>query len=227
MTTPLDKAGLEAALREVADWLLKSRLVGHELTAVRAAETVKHAIDALSALPAAGREGSEGLSDDILVLVWELLQTIHQPAQKAGSDYWHVTAGKHAEFGKIISALHTALASAPPAPRAEPVAWHDLDTIAAHVPAIKAGYAEATGGCDFQFIAAEIAKFLAHPVPPVRARVSDEMVERAMLAKTPGGMSVADWICAKVIGASNEVKRQHIPSVIRAILKAALEADHD
>jgi len=47
--------------------------------------------------------------DDLTVKVWELLTTVHQPASRVGSDYWHVTRGKHVQFGKIISELYALL----------------------------------------------------------------------------------------------------------------------
>jgi hypothetical protein len=65
---------------------------------------------ALSAALAVGDEGMR--SDDLVTAVWELLQTVHQPTPKAGSDYWHVTAGKHVEFGKLITKLHSLLTDA-------------------------------------------------------------------------------------------------------------------
>jgi hypothetical protein len=38
-------------------------------------------------------------------LMGDLLSTVHRPAPDTKPDYWHVTAGKHVEFGRIMSAL--------------------------------------------------------------------------------------------------------------------------
>ena len=69
----------------------------------------------LTAALAVGREG------DLVTAVRKLLQTVHQPTPKAGSDYWHVTAGKHVEFGKLITRLHSLLSLPTPPSRGEGV----------------------------------------------------------------------------------------------------------
>lgn len=77
---------------------------------------------ARAALTAALAVGDEGIrEDDLVTAVWELLRTVHQPTPKAGSDYWHVTAGKHVEFGKLITKLRSLLDFPTPPSRGEGV----------------------------------------------------------------------------------------------------------
>ncbi len=115
--TTLDKARLEAELRGVVDWLLKSRLVGHELTAVRAAETVKHAIEALTALPLPVQEGE-----------WVLVPREPTEAMIDAARYFLEPSTER--IGRAAYAAY--LAASPPAPGAQPDHISEVRQMVAH-----------------------------------------------------------------------------------------------
>lgn len=47
------------------------------------------------------RAAIEATDTELVRICGKLLECLHQPPQKAGTNYWHVTRGRHIDFGII------------------------------------------------------------------------------------------------------------------------------